>query len=92
MSVSPTTFTARIRSTSTRMMVAVVAPCTPPKQDWDLIRGIRQVRPFGPVRVVVNPAGLVLTKAYAPTCQHSEDNWLAVFVGSINPNLWFEEE
>ena len=63
----------------------------PPQQDQELIRAIRNVRPYGPVRILVNPAGLVLTKVPSRIHQQSED-WQPVFVGSINPNLWFEEE
>lgn len=65
----------------------------PPLQDYQLIRAIRNVRPYGPVRILVNPAGLVLTKAPSGGRQQQfEDSWQPVFVGSINPNLWFEEE
>ncbi len=64
----------------------------PPQQDFELIRAIRNVRPYGPVRILVNPAGLVLTKVPCGSREHSEDCWQPVFVGSINPNLWFEEE
>jgi hypothetical protein len=64
----------------------------PPRQDHELIRAIRNVRPYGPVRILVNPAGLVLTKVPSGAHPQSEDDWQPVFVGSINPNLWFEEE
>jgi hypothetical protein len=64
----------------------------PPQQDHDLIRAIRSVRPYGPVRLLVNPAGLVLTKVPLGSHTQSEDRWQPVFVDSINPNLWFEEE
>lgn len=64
----------------------------PPQQDYELIRAIRNVRPYGPVRILVNPAGLVLTKVPSGIHPQSEDCWQPVFVGSINPNLWFEEE
>jgi hypothetical protein len=64
----------------------------PPTQDHALIRAIRNVRPHGPVRIVVNPAGLVLTKVPVETRWQSEECWQALFVGSINRNLWFEEE
>jgi len=64
----------------------------PPRQDYELIRAIRRVRPSGPVRFIVNLAGLVLTKVPFETCQRSEDCWQPVYVGSINPQLWFEKE
>jgi hypothetical protein len=62
----------------------------PPQQDPELIDAIRRVRPYGPVRILVNPAGLVLTKV--PNGNQSEESWQPTFVGSINPSLWFEEE
>lgn len=65
---------------------------SPPRQDYGLIRAIRNVRPYGPVCILVNPAGLVLTKVPSGAYPQSEDDWQSVFVGSINPNLWFEEE
>lgn len=64
----------------------------PPRQDYELIRAIRDVRPYGPVRILVNPAGLVLTKVPSGAHPQSEDDWQPVFVGSINPSLWFDEE
>ena len=64
----------------------------PPRQDHKLIRAIRNIRPSGPVCILVNPAGLVLTKVPSGICPQSEDSWQPVFVGSINRNLWFEEE
>src|SRR5947209_6011836 len=64
----------------------------PLRKDYELIRAIRNVRPYGPVRILVNPAGLVLTKVSSDTHPQSEDDWQPIFVGSINPNLWFEEE
>lgn len=64
----------------------------PPQQDLELIRAIRNVRPYGPVRIVVTPGGLVLTKVPSGIRARSQDRWRAVFVGTINPNLWFEEE
>lgn len=64
----------------------------PPQQDFELIRAIRNVRRYGPVRILVTPGGLVLTKLPSGIRPQSEDCWQPVFVGSINPNLWFEEE
>ena len=64
----------------------------PPKQDPDLIRAIRRLRPYGPVRILVTPGGLVLTKVPSGAQTLSEESWLPVFVGRINFNFWFEEE
>ncbi len=64
----------------------------PPQQDLELIRAIRNLRPYGPVRIVVTPGGLVLTKIPSSIRPRSEDCWQPVFVGTINFNSWFEEE
>lgn len=65
-------------------------PIFAPKQDTGLIKAIRTIRPKGPVRFIVNPAGLVLTKK--DNGLGSEESWQPVFVGSIVPSLWFEQE
>jgi hypothetical protein len=62
----------------------------PPQQDFELIRAIRNLRPYGPVRIVVTPGGLVLTKIPSGIRAQSEDRWQPVFVGTINFNFWFE--
>jgi hypothetical protein len=64
----------------------------PPQQDSELIQAIRKVRPYGPVRIVVTPGGLVLTKRPSERRTLSEGRWEPVFVGAINPKFWFEEE
>jgi hypothetical protein len=64
----------------------------PPQQDFELIHAIRNLRPYGPVRIVVTPGGLVLTNVPPDSRTLSEDRWQSVFVGAINPNVWFEEE
>jgi hypothetical protein len=64
----------------------------PPQQDLELIHAIRNLRPYGPVRLVVTPGGLVLTKLSPDSRTLSEDRWQPVFVGAINLNVWFEEE
>lgn len=64
----------------------------PPQQDFELIHAIRRLRPYGPVRILVTPGGLVLTKLPPDSCTVSEDRWEPVFVSAINPNVWFEEE
>ncbi len=54
----------------------------PPRQDKKLASSIRQVRPsWQTVRFIVNLHGAVLTKV--------EPDWEPVFVGFINPELWF---
>jgi hypothetical protein len=63
----------------------------PPRQDPALVRAIRNIRPRGPVRFIVNPAGLVLTRRPVDI-NAAEESWQPVFVGSISTNLWFEKE
>jgi hypothetical protein len=53
----------------------------PPKQDLELIRAIRHLRPYGPVRILVTPGGLVLTKISSGMQTSPEESWQPVFVG-----------
>jgi hypothetical protein len=55
--------------------------------DIDLIRSLRKIRKYGPVRFLVNHYGVVLTKKEVST-----DDWVPVYVGKINYNKWFEKE
>jgi len=64
----------------------------PPMQDLELVHAIRKLRPHGAVRILVTPGGLVLTKVPPDGRPLSEDRWKPVFVGTINPKVWFEEE
>ena len=59
----------------------------PPRQDRDLVELLRQIRPNGAVRFIVNHYGLVLTKKPI-----GRDQWQAVFVGKINAEKWFGKE
>jgi hypothetical protein len=65
-------------------------PVFAPNQDTGLIKAIRAIRPKGAVRIIVNPAGLVLTKQ--DNGLGLEESWEPVFVGSIVPSLWFHQE
>tara|TARA_B100000315_G_C14487395_1_gene545837 strand:- start:838 stop:1221 length:384 start_codon:yes stop_codon:yes gene_type:complete len=56
----------------------------PPEQDRELVNKLRNVRPTGPVRFIVNPYGIVLTKR--------PPEWEPVYVGHINYNCWFGKE
>jgi hypothetical protein len=58
-----------------------------PRPDRDLIELLREVRPNGAVRFIVNHYGLVLTKKPI-----GRDQWQAVFVGKINLEKWFIKE
>lgn len=64
----------------------------PARQDQELIRALRALRPHGAVRFIVNPAGLALTKRPVNGNESPEDSWMPVFVGTISPNHWFEKE
>lgn len=64
----------------------------PPRQDASLIKAIRSVRPYGAVRVLVNPAGRVLTRRPPAGEAGSEDLWPTVYVGTVTPSLWFTKE
>lgn len=59
----------------------------PARTDWELVRAIRQVRPWGPVRFRVNPYGIVLVKVETP-----DKGWVSKYVGRINYNKWFPKE
>lgn len=59
----------------------------PPCQDEALIERLRGIRSYGAVRFIVNHHGIVLTKT-----QVSGSIWKAIYVGRINPQLWFQRE
>jgi len=64
----------------------------PPVQDDDLVRKLRRVRRYGPVRFIVNSYGLVLTKVPEGEFSRENDSWVPVYVGRINKNRWFRKE
>lgn len=64
----------------------------PPRQDTNLIEAFRRIRRSGPVRFIVNLAGIVLTKCPEGEKWSADENWQPIFVGRINRNLWFEKE
>lgn len=51
-----------------------------------IIQLLRQIRSYGPVRFIVNPCGLVLTK------KQDGFKWDPVYVGRLRPGGWFETE
>ena len=55
-----------------------------------LVHTLRSIRDRGPVRFVVNPHGIVLTKQ--PTGPWNEESWQPVYVGRISTNGWFPKE
>jgi hypothetical protein len=59
----------------------------PTRQDEALIAALRELRPFGVLRFVVNLHGVVLTKA-----QDTQGRWCPNFVSRINVDAWFERE
>jgi hypothetical protein len=63
----------------------------PPHQDQELIEALLEIRHRGPVKFIVNPFGLVLTKR--PTSQEwDEEKWDPVYVGRIDYQQWFAKE
>jgi len=58
----------------------------PPQHNDDLIVSLRQIRPSGAVRFIVNPHGIVLTKV------NQGGVWQPVYVGRLDYRLWFERE
>ena len=56
----------------------------PPRQDQNLIETLRWLRPGGG-RILVNPAGIVLTKV------QKGFKWVPTYVGRINTRNWFIE-
>lgn len=55
-----------------------------PQNDPQLIRALREVRPNGAVRFIVNPHGIVLTKV--------PPDWRPVYVGRIDYDRWFPRD
>ena len=65
----------------------------PPRVDPELVSALRSVRRFGPVRFLINPEGVILTKKSAKWGPWgSNGNWEAVYVGRVNLRAWFEME
>jgi hypothetical protein len=58
----------------------------PEKQDSNLISKLNKIKKGGG-RFIVNHEGVVITKI-----QYAEKFWKPVFVGNINPALWFIKE
>jgi hypothetical protein len=64
----------------------------PIQQDSSLIRTLRQIRgSHRPVRLLVNPWGVVLTKTPAPGMSY-ESAWQSVYVGKLDYSRWFSKE
>lgn len=66
---------------------SVVGACKllPPGQDAPLIRALRKVRPYGPVRFLVGPGGVAVTKTTSP-------GWEPCYVGRVDLAMWFPKE
>ena len=58
-----------------------------PVNDQSLIHSLRAVRPYGGVRFIVNPHGIVLTKV-----NEGHADWNPKYVGRINLAHWFAKE
>lgn len=56
------------------------------KEYEELIQNLRRIRPYGAVKFIVNPYGIVLTKKYI------NNNWMPVFVQKLDYKKWFKKE
>jgi hypothetical protein len=56
----------------------------PPAQDDELIDALRALRPYGAVRFLVGPGGVVITKV--------PPNWTPRYVGRVDLATWFPKE
>lgn len=65
---------------------------SPRVQDKDLIKRIRTIRRSGPVKILVNPYGIVLTKVPIDDFDFDEDKWKPVYIGRLDYSKWFAEE
>lgn len=63
----------------------------PPRQDDELIRALRRLRPSG-CRILVTHRGAVLTKVAAGNRRGADDSYQPIYVGSIDLNRWFHKE
>ena len=65
----------------------------PPVQDRNLIQALRGVRRSGPIRFIVGPGGIVLTKR-PPDGRWTGDQevWRPVYVGRLDFSKWFPRE
>jgi hypothetical protein len=52
----------------------------------ELIRTLRKIRPYGAVRFIVNPCGIIMTK------RHDGDEWKPVYVGRVRAASWFSSD
>ncbi len=68
----------------------------PEVQDIELINKLRKIRPgWTPVRFIVNPYGIVLTKRKGEISNNDDfynEIWDPVYVGRINYHKWFYKE
>lgn len=78
-----------------RMAASAQMKELPARQDSSLVRNLRSIRPYGAVRFIVNPHGIVLTKAppdgdAETLCE--EESWTTAYAGRIDPTRWFAKE
>jgi hypothetical protein len=57
---------------------------TPPQQDASLVRALRLIRPYGPVRFLLGPGGVAITKA--------PPLWEPHYAGRLDLTTWFPKE
>ena len=61
----------------------------PPAQDQRLVGLLRRVRPYGAVRFLTGPGGVVITKV---AVSREPERWEPRYVGRIDLSSWFEKE
>ena len=65
----------------------------PHRQDSKLVSALRSIRRSGPMRFIVNPEGVILTKKSGKLeAWDPNEDWEPIYVGRVNPNAWFEME
>ena len=65
----------------------------PPRQDSKLVSALRSIRRSGPMRFIVNPEGVILTKKSGKLeAWNPNQDWDPIYVGQVNLKAWFEME
>lgn len=65
----------------------------PQREDPGLVKALRAIRRSGPMRFIVNPSGVVLTKRPPRgEWRGPGETWEPVYVRRVNLRAWFEKE
>lgn len=64
-----------------------------PRSNPKLVKALRGIRGHVPIRFLVNPERIVLTKRQLPgQMYYSDEDWEPTFVGKLDLRQWFEKE